>query len=585
MSKVGEHVAIYALADPHFSFGCAKPMDVFRGWTDYVRRIEENWRKIVRDCDTVILAGDISWAMTLEQAEPDFAFLHALPGTKILLKGNHDYWWSTRKKIEDFWNTHAFNSLKLLYNGAILVEDIAVAGTRGWFFDCEAQEDIKILRREVGRLRTSIQAAKRLSDCVIVFLHYPPITRDRVCEELYQALYQEEISVCYYGHLHGGSCRWAFEGERDGIHFGLISADHLSFCPKLINTDHCALIRRGLRVSVIIPFFNAETTLARAIDSVFAQTVTDWELILVNDGSTDHSLRIAKQFAAQTPQIKMIDQPNRGLSAARNAGIAAASCAYLAFLDADDTLQPPFLEALLSAAESVYADVVHAELTNDVAGAPPQPEPFEANQRVFALTHADIQKKLLHMQQNHFFIYVVRCLYRRDFLREKQICFDEKIRYAEDSLFMMDVFAHAGTALSIERQDYVYWPQPNGMTRSFWTKPDAITLFEAHHAAKLERLERYLPPALFASACGNYASALLETFLPQALQGMYRRDSQVTYRTTAAILNADFVQFALSHSTRAIRPKHNDLNITAAFCAKKRMPWLAYLICKYFWFR
>jgi predicted phosphohydrolase len=231
-------VAIFALADPHLSFGCAKPMDVFAGWADYVRRIETNWRAAVAQSDTVVLPGDISWGMSLEEALPDFAFLHGLPGTKILLKGNHDYWWNTRKKVETLWAAHGLGSLRLLHNNAFFAEDRALCGSRGWFFDSPEPDAQKVLLREAGRLRVSIREGKRLAggdmERLLVFLHYPPIAGGEVCREIMDVLVQEGARRCCYGHLHGYAVRGAFQGVAEGVRFELVSADALGFSPKRI---------------------------------------------------------------------------------------------------------------------------------------------------------------------------------------------------------------------------------------------------------------------------------------------------------------------------------------------------------------
>ena len=237
-------MSIFVLGDPHLSFGAAKPMDVFTGWGNHIQRLEDNWRRLVKDGDTIVLPGDISWAMTLEQALPDFQFLHGLPGTKIILKGNHDYWWSTRKKIEEFWRVNGLTSLRLLHNDAILAEGVALCGSRGWFFDCEEAEDRKVLLREAGRLQTSIRAGKKLSDRLCVFLHYPPIANGRRCDEIYDVLADEGVRSCFYGHLHGASIPWAFKGEADGIRFDCVSADALQFCPMKINLDEVKAMTR-----------------------------------------------------------------------------------------------------------------------------------------------------------------------------------------------------------------------------------------------------------------------------------------------------------------------------------------------------
>ena len=138
------------------SFGCDKPMDVFPGWKDYTARLEQNWRAVVSDQDTVVIAGDISWAMKLEETEADFSFLESLPGKKWLLKGNHDYWWTTRKKMEAYFKEKGFSSLGILFNSAETVGDVSICGTRGWFYDAESDADKKILNLEVGRLNTCL---------------------------------------------------------------------------------------------------------------------------------------------------------------------------------------------------------------------------------------------------------------------------------------------------------------------------------------------------------------------------------------------------------------------------------------------
>ena len=209
-------------------------MTVFQGWDDYVTRLETHWRQLVTSDDTVVLAGDISWAMTLEDALEDFRFLHALPGRKLLLKGNHDYWWCTRRNMDAFFEENGLSSLTVVHNDAVSVDGrFAVCGSRGWFYD-EAEDNAKILRREAERLRTSIKAAKQTGLEPIVFLHYPPLFDGRACAELTDVLLEEGIHRCYYGHVHGAGIRQAFEGEWQGIIFRLTSCDALRFCPLLI---------------------------------------------------------------------------------------------------------------------------------------------------------------------------------------------------------------------------------------------------------------------------------------------------------------------------------------------------------------
>lgn len=230
-------MSLFAIADTHLSLGTDKPMDIFGGWQDYVQRLESNWRKLVTDKDTVVIAGDISWAMKLENSLDDFKFLDSLPGQKLIFKGNHDYWWQTMKKMDSWLNENGMYSIKIMHNSAVEVGSFAVCGSRGWFFDAENDPDNKILLREAGRVRRSIEEAEKTGLEPIVFLHYPPLTTSVVCNEIVDVLREKNIKRCYYGHLHGPSLKNAFIGECDGIKFDVISADFLKFCPKLIELD------------------------------------------------------------------------------------------------------------------------------------------------------------------------------------------------------------------------------------------------------------------------------------------------------------------------------------------------------------
>lgn len=230
-------MSVYAIGDTHLSFSVDKPMDIFKGWDDYALRLESNWQKLVSPEDTVIINGDISWAMSLEEAEKDFEFLNRLNGTKIISKGNHDYWWNTVTKMEKFFKEKGFDSLKILHNNAYKIGNISVAGSRGWFFDAEKENVDKIMARECARLQRSIDKAKELGGETVVFLHYPPVSLTKDCEPIFNVLKKNEISRCYYGHLHGGATKLAFNGEKDGVNFRLISADYLEFCPFLISLD------------------------------------------------------------------------------------------------------------------------------------------------------------------------------------------------------------------------------------------------------------------------------------------------------------------------------------------------------------
>ena len=191
---------LFAIADTHLSLRTNKPMDIFQGWSDYVQRLEANWRRLVTDDDVVVIPGDISWEMDLQKCTQDFAFLDRLPGTKILMKGNHDYWWTTKRKMDAFIEQNGFSTLKILFNNAYRFGDYTIVGTRGWFYDAEADADKKVLLREKGRLKMSIDAGKALGGELICFLHYPPLSLNQSCEELLSVLRDEQIRRCYYGH-------------------------------------------------------------------------------------------------------------------------------------------------------------------------------------------------------------------------------------------------------------------------------------------------------------------------------------------------------------------------------------------------
>ncbi len=226
---------LFAIADLHLSLGTDKPMDIFDGWKNYTQRLKENWDKLVSDDDFVVIAGDISWAMKLEETVADFSFIHERPGKKLLIKGNHDYWWCTKKKMDEFLADNGFTDIFIIHNNAFVIGDIAVCGTRSWLHNSVSDEDLKILNREVGRLKTSILEAKKLGKKPYVFVHYPPIYDNYVCEEIVKVLKDEGIKDCYYGHIHGPhALKKAFHGEYLGINMRLISGDYLGFAPKLI---------------------------------------------------------------------------------------------------------------------------------------------------------------------------------------------------------------------------------------------------------------------------------------------------------------------------------------------------------------
>ncbi len=227
-------MALYAIGDLHLSFGADKPMDVFGGkWDGYVEKIKDGLSCMTEE-DTLVLLGDVSWGLDLHEAKADFQFLSEIPGRKLILKGNHDYWWSTVKKFEDFCTENGFHNLHLLHNNAFSYDDIAICGTRGWFFEEDKQgtHDEKVFRRELGRLEASLKAAGEKEK--FCFLHYPPRYRGYTCPEIIDLLQTYGVRRCFYGHLHGDSHKLAMEGLWDGIEYRLLAADFVNFTPQKI---------------------------------------------------------------------------------------------------------------------------------------------------------------------------------------------------------------------------------------------------------------------------------------------------------------------------------------------------------------
>ncbi len=235
-------MALFVIADLHLDTKSRqKSMEVFgRPWQNYTERIASNWKRVVTEADTVIIPGDISWALTTPDAKEDLLWIDALPGKKIIMKGNHDFWWSTVSKMERFFCENSINSIDILNNNAMVVEDYILAGSRGWFVDKSMQttelnvDYAKIVNREVIRLRMSLDAAAKLQEAenkeILVFFHFPPIWGDYVCEPLLNLLSEYGIKKCFFGHIHGCYTQPA-EVEWNGISFRMISADFLNFLP------------------------------------------------------------------------------------------------------------------------------------------------------------------------------------------------------------------------------------------------------------------------------------------------------------------------------------------------------------------
>lgn len=229
-------MAIYAISDLHLALSIDKPMDVFGGkWENYMEKLKENWCSVIGEDDYVLVPGDISWATYLEQAYEDFNFIHRLPGRKILSKGNHDYWWTTKSKLEQYTGENGFSSIFFLHNNHFSIEGVTICGTRGWYMPGEdgfSAEDAKIYKRELQRLELSLKSANTPEEGVIIAaLHFPPFNSKGTFSEFMEILQKYHVSICIYGHLHGEAGRGAIEGLVNGIQFRFVAADHLSFNP------------------------------------------------------------------------------------------------------------------------------------------------------------------------------------------------------------------------------------------------------------------------------------------------------------------------------------------------------------------
>lgn len=227
-------MALYAIGDLHLCLGAPKPMDIFGGaWVGYMDKLKEGL-SIITGEDTTVLCGDLSWALGLEESQKDFAWIDEIPGRKIILKGNHDYWWSTANKFYKFCEANGFTNQWILNNNCYEYGDYAICGTRGWFFEEErsGQHDAKVFNREMMRLEASLKAAGDREK--LVFLHYPPKYRGYTCEPIIELLHKYGVRRCFYGHLHGDSHKLAMEGLWDGIDYRLVAADYIDFKPVTV---------------------------------------------------------------------------------------------------------------------------------------------------------------------------------------------------------------------------------------------------------------------------------------------------------------------------------------------------------------
>lgn len=230
-------MSIYTIGDLHLSFHENKPMSIFGdNWKGHEEKIKQDWKEKVKENDLVILPGDFSWSTYLKDTYDDFTYLNELPGKKILLKGNHDYWWTTVTSMRKFLKENHFENIDFVYNSAYEYENYIIAGTRGWGQN-EEGEDKKLLKRESARLQFSLKEAQKLNENqekeIIVFLHYPPIINSNIVNnemsEFVRIMKEYNIKRCYYGHLHSSSIKEAVQGQYYGIDFKLVSADGLDF--------------------------------------------------------------------------------------------------------------------------------------------------------------------------------------------------------------------------------------------------------------------------------------------------------------------------------------------------------------------
>ena len=225
-------MAIYTISDLHLALGMDKPMDMFgENWKDHENKIKENWLQKVKEDDLVLLPGDFSWAMYLSEAKADFEYINNLPGTKLLLKGNHDYWWESLTKMRQFLEDNNFKRIDFIYNNSYIWEDKIIVGTRGWSEQEENAE--KIIRRENIRLELSLKdgiSKYGENKDIIVCMHYPPFNSYEKLElNIKKTMEKYNVKTCIYGHIHGESAKDAITGKINGINYILASCDYTGF--------------------------------------------------------------------------------------------------------------------------------------------------------------------------------------------------------------------------------------------------------------------------------------------------------------------------------------------------------------------
>lgn len=236
-------MAIYAISDLHLALSVDKPMDIFgTRWQGYMEKLKTEWEQTVSEDDYVVIPGDVSWATYTGDSVADFRFIDALPGRKIISKGNHDYWWTTLSKLNLFLAENNFSSIQFMHNNSFRIDNAVLCGTRGW--NCPGDdgfgaEDMKIYKRELQRLELSLKSAAVQRDCaldensapLVAALHFPPFNSKKEPGEFVDILVRYHVDICIYGHLHGEGAKNAVQGIVKGVDFRMVSADYLGFKP------------------------------------------------------------------------------------------------------------------------------------------------------------------------------------------------------------------------------------------------------------------------------------------------------------------------------------------------------------------
>ncbi len=226
---------LYALSDLHLGFGVHKPMNIFGDeWERHEEKVLSAWKEIICDSDVVLLPGDISWAMSLEEARSDLDWIGGLPGQKVMIRGNHDYWWNGIGKVRKLLN----NGTQALQNDTIEFSEFTVCGSRGWLLPGHpkfSEHDAVLYERETERLRISLEKGIRTGKPIVAMMHFPPLSVDGEPSLFTELMTDYRVRLCVYGHLHGSAHRYAFEGAMNGVQYRCVSADYLHFRPLLVD--------------------------------------------------------------------------------------------------------------------------------------------------------------------------------------------------------------------------------------------------------------------------------------------------------------------------------------------------------------